>query len=96
MPWPVVPLPLFLPSGVLNPGTDIARDARCAGVGSLVMSSPISAVTTAAAVGPTPGISSSRATVSVNGATRSSICASSAAMSAAASIRVSLRASRKR
>ena len=60
------------------------------------MSVPISARMTAAAVGPMPGISSSRATAEAKGAIISSILASSSAMSALiASTRASILASRK-
>ena len=50
------------------PGANFAHEARWAGVGNRVMSMPISAMMTAAAVGPIPGISSSRAAASAKGA----------------------------
>src|SRR4051794_34022560 len=60
------------------------------------MSSPISAIITCAAVGPAPGISSSRSTVWAKGAISSAILASTAAMSApVSSIRASMVRSRK-
>ncbi len=55
------------------------------------MSTPISAMTTAAAMGPIPGISSRRATASAKGAIISPITVSSSAISALnASIRASI------
>ena len=67
------------------------------GVGNRLMSKPISAMMTAATSGPTPGISSSRATASAKGARWSPISASTAAMSAlTASIRASIRDSKNR
>ena len=68
MPCPVEPLPLVLPAEELIPGANFAQEVRWAGVGNRVMSSPISAMMIAAAVGPIPGISSSRATASAKGA----------------------------
>jgi hypothetical protein len=56
----VDPLLLYLPAEVFTPGANLAHWQRCPGVGNLVMSTPISAMMTAAATGPMPGISSSR------------------------------------
>jgi hypothetical protein len=88
---------LVLPAEELIPGANFAQEARWAGVGNRVMSTPISAMMTAAAVGPIPGISSSRAAASAKGARCRPICASTAAISASvASTRASIRASRNR
>jgi hypothetical protein len=88
----------------------LAQEARWAGVGNRVMSRPISAMKIAAAVGPIPGISSSRAAASAKGArgcsagdrgTAARVCCpiwvSTAVMSrSTASTRASIRASRNR
>src|SRR4051812_38877036 len=53
----------LLPAGGLaHSGAKRAREARCGGVGKRVMSVPISARINCAAIGPTPGIASSRST----------------------------------
>src|SRR5664280_128017 len=76
-------------------GENLAQDARCAAVGNRVMSSPTSAMITWAAVMPTPGIVSRRATAAAKGAISSSIRVSTSVMSAApASIRASILVSR--
>ena len=90
-------MPLVLPAEELIPGANFAHEARWPGVGNRVMSRPISAMMIAAAVGPIPGISSSRAAASAKGARWSPIWVSTAAMSAStASTRASIRASRNR
>jgi hypothetical protein len=48
----VDPLPLFLPAEAFTPGANFAHEQRCPGVGNLVISTPISAMMTAAATGP--------------------------------------------
>jgi hypothetical protein len=53
-PLPVDPLPFVFPALALIPGANFAHDARCPGVGNLDMSTPISAMITAAAVGHHP------------------------------------------
>ena len=95
LPWPVVPLPFFFPADSLTPGANLAQEARCPAVGNRLISVPISAMMTAAAMRPMPGISSSRATASAKGAIISSIRASSSAMSASRlSTRATILASR--
>ena len=59
---------LLAACGLLDAGANRAQDERWAGVGKRVMSRPTSAMITAAAVAPTPGISSRRATASAKGA----------------------------
>src|SRR5512132_1930796 len=96
LPRPVDPLPLRLPADSLTPGANLAHDTRCPAVGNLVMSAPISAMSSCAASWPTPGISSSRSTAATNGAISSASLASSSARSASsASTRASILPSRK-
>jgi hypothetical protein len=56
LPRPVEPFPLLRPADSLTVGVKRAQDARCPAVGNLPMSVPISAMMTAAATGPMPGI----------------------------------------
>src|SRR5215207_4635086 len=87
LPCPVDPRPLCLPADSLTPGANVAHDTSCPAVGNLVMSAPS---------WPTPGISSSRSTASVNGAISSASLASSSARSASrASTRASILANKK-
>jgi len=51
---------LLLPAEVLTPGANFAHKHRCPAGGKRAVSTPIAAMTTAAAAGPIPGISSSR------------------------------------
>src|SRR5215207_3862632 len=96
LPCPVDPRPLCLPADSLTPGANVAHDTSCPAVGNLVMSAPSSASSRCAASWPTPGISSSRSTASVNGAISSASLASSSARSASrASTRASILANKK-
>src|SRR3954452_19530241 len=67
LPCPVDPLPLFLPAEDVTPGENFAHEHRCPAVGDRVMSRPISAMMTAAAPGPMPGISSRRSAACAKG-----------------------------
>src|ERR1035437_4976051 len=62
-----------LPADWSLPGHTPAHDARCLGVGTAVMSTPISAIRTSAARCLTPGIVISRSRWAANGAICSSI-----------------------
>jgi hypothetical protein len=53
-------LALFFPADSLTPGANFAQDTRCPAVGNRLMSIPISARITQAAMALMPGISSSR------------------------------------
>ena len=54
LPCPVALLPFFWSADSLTPGAKPAQDARCAGVGTRVMSRPFSAMIACASVTPTP------------------------------------------
>ena len=82
LPWPLAALPLDLPADWLTPGASRAQDARWAAVGNRVMSIPIFAMITQAAVRAIPGMASRRAAASAKGAISCSILTSRAAMSA--------------
>lgn len=91
MPWPVAPVPFFRPADSLIPGANFAHPARWAAVGNRVMSTPISAMITAAVVALTPGISISVATCCAKGDNWAPIWVSRSVMSASiASIRASI------
>lgn len=82
VPCPVAPLPFLRPADSLTPGAYLAQDERWAGVGKRVMSTPISAMITAAAVAPIPGISARRATACAKGTNSCSVRCCTASMSA--------------
>lgn len=91
----MAPLPFLLPADSLIPGAKRAQADRCAAVGNRVMSIPISAMITCAAVTPIPVTSSRRSTARAKGRISSSILPSTAAMVAPTwSIRPSMVASR--
>jgi hypothetical protein len=73
---------LLLAGRPFTPGLSLAQEARGAAVGNPVMSRPIPATMTAAAVAPTPGIATLRSTAAAKGASSSAILPSSSVMSA--------------
>ena len=65
-----------LPPEALLPGQIPAHDARCAGVGNTVISTPISAIMPIAHFRATPGIVCTRSMIGSKVATRVVICSS--------------------
>ena len=74
------PLLVDLPADWWICGQNLAHDTRCAAEGNRVMSTPISAISSAAATVLTPGMSASWAAGREKGPIASSIRASSAAI----------------
>src|SRR6201993_5432423 len=64
------PLLVDLPADWWVCGQNLAHDTRCAADGNRVMSTPISAISSAAATASTPGISAGRAAGSEKGVDR--------------------------
>lgn len=90
------PAALLTPGGLLDPGAKRAQDERCAGVGKRVMSTPTSAMITAAAVAPIPGISSTSSALPISrAAIRYMIACSSCVCSNTASSLVEMISNRR-